>query len=266
MKCCFTRDEIVADPSLKLLAATKTGGMMRAAAWWARLESKYDALLAANLNSDFPEDRWMVLSRYRIWAEYQGYSRELAPDCLEKFAFSYDCCGKWVFRVPTCEGSYFFLELYLEMDKKDNIVILTVMRKPNTKDLYSVLSDTKQIKIIIRPDIENRNFHDTVKAWTGPEAKWPASVYSRMNGFVFEPEPKHCSLFIKTSTGKFIIKPEWQYMVNRPLEAQRGLDPDSDLFSPGYFTAFLSVNDRIVLTAKAQPGNIHLSGKTLFIS
>ncbi len=256
MNCCFTREEIVADPSLKLLATTKQGGMMRAAAWWARLESRYDALLAANLSKSLPEKRWMLLSRCRIWAEYQGYSRQLAPDCLEKFAFSYHCCGKWVFRVPTCEGSYFLLELFLEMDDNKNLIKLTIMRQAasNKKD-DSLLPDEKKIKITILPDIENRSFHDTVKAWTGPETKWPASVQAKENGFIFAPEPDHCSFLLKISKGNFTFKPEWQYMVNHPLEAQRGLDPDSDLFTPGYFTASIEGNGIIVLTAKAEtPG------------
>ena len=254
MQCCFTREEIVADPSLKLLAVTKMGGMMRASAWWARLESRYDALMAANLNDNFPENRWVLLSRCRIWAEYQGYSRQLAPDCLEKFAFSYHCCGKWVFRVPTCEGSYFFLELFLEMDEKKNIAKMTILRRIATEDETSLLADEKKIKIIIRPDIENRDFHNTVKAWTGHETKWPASVKAEENGFIFAPDPDHCSLLVKISKGIFKLKPEWHYMVNHPLEAQRGLDPDSDLFSPGYFIASLSGNDTLVVTARAESG------------
>ena len=261
MKCCFTREEIVADPELKLLAVTKTGAMLRASAWWARLESRYDALLAANLNKNLPENRWMLLSRCRIWAEYQGYSRQLAPNCLEKFAFSYHCCGKWVFRVPTCEGSYFFLELCLEMDDKKNLVTLTILRRSASEDGDSLLPDAKKIKIIIRPDIENRDFHDTVKAWTGPEKEWPARVTAEKNGFIFSPEPDHCSLFVKISKGTFTFKPEWQYMVNHPLEALRGLDPDSDLFSPGYFTSSLAGSGMLVLKAEAETGNENLKAE-----
>ena len=38
-------------------------------------------------------------------------------------------------------------------------------------------------------------------------------------------------------------------MVHRPADAERGLDPDSDLFSPGYFQAELEGGDRMELSA-----------------
>ncbi|RLB63304.1 MAG: glycogen debranching protein, partial [Deltaproteobacteria bacterium] len=44
------------------------------------------------------------------------------------------------------------------------------------------------------------------------------------------------------------------YMVHRPLEAERGLDPDSDLFSPGYFTTTLAGSETVELTAEVLPG------------
>jgi starch synthase (maltosyl-transferring) len=40
-------------------------------------------------------------------------------------------------------------------------------------------------------------------------------------------------------------------MVHRPLEAERGLEADSDLFSPGYFTTPMTGGDQQVLTASA---------------
>jgi predicted glycogen debranching enzyme len=43
-------------------------------------------------------------------------------------------------------------------------------------------------------------------------------------------------------------------MVFRPMEAERGLDPDSDLFSPGYFEARLEGGETVVLSAEAMAG------------
>jgi hypothetical protein len=40
MSASFTRKEIVKTPFLKLLGTTRRGGMMRAAAWWGRLDSR----------------------------------------------------------------------------------------------------------------------------------------------------------------------------------------------------------------------------------
>ncbi len=234
MRSSFTRKEIVKTPFLKLLSATETGAMMRAAAFWGRLDSRYDALLGANFDTEMPEDRWMVFSRCRIWAVFQGYSRELALDCLEKFTFSHDHGGKWRFHVPTSEGKYYAIELYLGLDPKDNHLVLTIARPESPKDSTGFLEDEKKVTLILRPDIENRSFHDVVKAFTGPETQWPEAVEAFDRGFLFSLHGKR-KLRLAVSRGKFVHEPEWHYMVHRPLEATRGLDPDSDLFSPGYF-------------------------------
>ena len=248
MQLSFTRKEIVKTPFLKLRGTTRHGGMMRAAAWWGRLDSRYDALLGANMARHQPENRRMVLSRYRIWAVYQGYSIELAPDCLETFMFSYDHGGKWRFHIPTSEGKYYALELCLAIDHQDNCVSLSVARAKSPKNNPFFLDDAKGVTIIIRPDIEDRSFHDTVKAFTGPETEWPGAVTPFKDRFVFSLSNGK-NLGVVISKGEFVHEPEWHYMVHHPLEAQRGLDPDSDLFSPGYFTVSSLGGETIALNA-----------------
>ncbi|RLB85894.1 MAG: transmembrane fusion protein, partial [Deltaproteobacteria bacterium] len=248
MSASFTRKEIVKTPFLKLLGTTKRGGMMRAAAWWGRLDSRYDAILGANFDKTMPENRWMVLSRYRIWAIFQGYSRELVPDCLERFTFSYDHGGKWLFHVPTSEGRYYALELYLSIDPDENHVRLSIVRENCPQGNVSFLDDEKPVTLIIRPDIEDRSFHENVKAFKGPEQEWPAAVSAVQKGFVFSLSNGNF-LNVSILKGEFVPEPEWYYMVHRPLEAQRGLDPDSDLFSPGYFTVSCLGGETILLNA-----------------
>ena len=248
MSSSFTRKEIVNTPFLKLLGTTRRGGMMRAAAWWGRLDSRYDALLGANMDKTMPENRWMVLSRCRIWAIFQGYSRELVPDCLERFTFSYDHGGKWLFHVPTSEGRYYALELYLSIDPQENHVSLSLVRKNCPQDNLSFLDDEKPVTLIIRPDIEDRSFHETVKAFKGPEQEWPEAVSTVQKGFVFSLSNGNF-LNVSILNGEFVAEPEWYYMVKRPLEEQRGLDPESDLFSPGYFKILCVGGDTVLLNA-----------------
>jgi predicted glycogen debranching enzyme len=59
---------------------------------------------------------------------------------------------------------------------------------------------------------------------------------------------------MKISRGSFKWEPEWHYMVHRTLEAERGLDPDSDLYSPGYFSCQLTGNEGVELTAHIENG------------
>ena len=251
MSSSFTRKEIVRTPCLKLLGTTKRGAMMRAAAWWSRLDSRYDAFLGANFNKTMPENRWMVFTRCRIWAIFQGYSRELVPDCLERFTFSYDHGGRWLFRVPTSEGKYYALELDLFLDPEENQVHLIIKRaESNNGDSKFFLENHKPITLIIRPDIEDRCFHDPVKAYMGPEKNWPGAVVSNEKGFDFFLSNGK-KLKVSLSKGKFINEPEWHYMVHRSLEAERGLDPDSDLFSPGYFSVSCVGGDKVLLNSFA---------------
>jgi len=66
-----------------------------------------------------------------------------------------------------------------------------------------MLADCRQVQLILRPDIEDRSFHETTKAYLGPEHLWPESVTTHPHGFTFSPAPcKHDpSLF-----GKFRIQ------------------------------------------------------------
>ncbi|MCP4672135.1 MAG: transmembrane fusion protein, partial [Desulfobacula sp.] len=248
MNYSFTRKEILKTPFLKLMAATNRGGMMRAAAWWGKLYSKYDAFLGANMDKSTPENRWMVFSRCRIWAIFQGYSRELVPDCLEKFTFSYDHGGRWLFHIPTSEGKYYAIKLYLTLDLKENRICLAMERGSAGSDNDLILEDDRAVTIIMRPDIEDRDFHEPVKAFKGPEKQWPAAVCTVEDGFSFLLS-NNKKLEVHISKGKFIHEPEWHYMVHHPLEKLRGLDPDSDLFSPGYFTASCLGKEKILLNA-----------------
>jgi starch synthase (maltosyl-transferring) len=232
----FTRRKIAADPGLTLLAATRTGGMMRAPGDWGHLHSRYDGLLGANLNPGMPENRLMVLARCRIWAIFQGYSRELAKDCLQQFTFSYDNAGLWRFHVPTSEGKYYVLDLTLILSPDTNQVRLSINRPGAKNNQPRFLTDDVPVTLIIRPDIEDRGFHDTVKAFKGPETDWPAKVIPHDKGFDFSLSSGHFLSMVIQDPGGFVHEPQWQYMVHRPLESQRGLDPDSDLFSPGYFS------------------------------
>ncbi|SMD00947.1 glycogen debranching enzyme, putative [Desulfocicer vacuolatum DSM 3385] len=231
----FSRKKIMADPSLKFLDVNGRGAVLRAAAWWGRLESRYDGLLCANLNPEYPENRWMLLARYRIWALYQGTSRELTLDCLETFSCLIgEQGGLWRFNVPTSEGRHFIIELKLWMVRGQNQVCLEIIRKPS-RDVALFLDDDLPVTLIIRPDIEDRSFHDTVKAWTGPENAWESALTLKPHGVRFEPAPGERCLDIEMPGEKFELDPEWTYMVHRPLEESRGLDAHSDLFSPGYF-------------------------------
>ena len=231
------------------LGTNGRGAMLHSPISWGNLTSRYDGLLAANLNPHYPEDRQVMFSRCRAWVVFQGYSQALNTDCLEFFRLAPDSGGIWQYHIPTGQGQHVRITARVEMIKDQNSVALSFWRHP-AGQLLERLADSKPLSIILRPDIENRNFHETTKAYQGPEDQWPQAVTAFANGFDFAPDDEH-QLRVQISGGEFVWEPEWLYMVKRPQDAQRGHDPDSDLFSPGYLSASIEGDQTVTLWAEA---------------
>ncbi len=246
----FRRSQLV-DSDLVWLGTNGLGGMLRVPVRWGELNSRYDALLAANF-ADVPQDRRILLTRCRAWMVFQGFSQDVDFNCLDTFRFDDHSRGQWIFDIPTGQGDHVLLELTAEMLSGENTVRLTFHRLPS-EDTAARLSDDQPVELILRPDIEDRSFHETTKAYLGPEQAWPRAVTSFPDGFMFAPHADR-RLKMTISPGVFRAQPEWYYMVHRPLEADRGLDPDSDLFSPGYFSVRIPGGASVTLVARAFGG------------
>ena len=231
------------------LAANGRGAMLHSPVSWGKLTSRYDGLLAANLNPDYPEDRQMMLSRCRAWVLFQGYSQALNTDCLESFHLDGGRGGNWRYHVPTGQGEHVMITVRVEMIQGQNSVAMGFFRHPADHQPER-MADAKPVTIILRPDIENRNFHASTKAYQGPEDQWPRAITALSNGFHFAPDAEH-QLRVQISEGTFVLEPEWLYMVNRHQDAQRGHDPNSDLFSPGYLSAEIAGNQTVIFRSDA---------------
>ena len=244
----FHRSEVLSD-DLLYLGTNGRGAMLRARADWTALHSRYDALLAANLHPSVPEDRRILLTRMRGWVVYQGYSQTIGLDKVDAFGFNYTDGTFWQYHIPTGQGEHVIFKVAMEMVAGKNQIHCCFYRRRQARR-PNRLSDSKLVDIILRPDIEDRGFHDVTKAYLGAEARFYRSVQTSQNGFWFSPTGGH-GLSMTASQGRFVWEPEWHYMVHRKLEAERGLDPDSDLFSPGYFQFRLGGGDAVTVTAEA---------------
>ncbi len=247
VKRIFKRSELLRDDFI-FLNTNGCGAMQRIPVCWSQLTSRYDSLLAGNISAEFPEDRWIMFTRCRAWLVYQGYSQTMNSNCLEKFALDDFCHGHWRYHIPTGQGENVSITLELKMTPGQNAVQLTFSRQ-SAGIISDRLEDANPIQLILRPDIESRNFHETTKAYTGPESQWPQNVICKKREFQFRPDPQH-HLRVQISDGDFFPEPEWQYMVYREVDAERGLDPHSDLFSPGYFSFSLEGNHQVTLSAE----------------
>ncbi|MRR10425.1 glycogen debranching protein, partial [bacterium] len=246
----FGRSRLLSEP-MHFLSTNGRGAMLRVPVAWGSLTSRYDALLAANLSPDYPEDRWIMFTRCRAWLVYQGYSQDIALDSLQAFALEDGRSAVWRFKIPSGQGQHVLLTLTAEMLPGRNAVRLVFARRPAGSD-PSRLADATPVRLILRPDIEDRSFHETTKAFAGPEHQFRAALAAAEDGFEFRPDP-HRRLHMAVSHGRFFHEPEWQYMVKLPRDEERGQDAHSDLFSPGYFESRLTGGGDAALTAEINP-------------
>ncbi len=242
----YTHADMAGSKAL-FLSTNDRGAMLRAPVAWGDLTSRYDALLAANLNPDIPENRWIMMTRFRAWGLYQGYSTEICMDCFDAFTQDKSGWGFWRFRIPSGQGEHVLITVGMRLDPHENRLRMIWFRYPADGNLSS-LPDAKPVQVILRPDIENRNFHETTKAYLGSETLFPTHVTAGPDGFIFHPDPFH-RLEVSAPAAQYHSESQWLYMVHRSLEAERGLDPDSDLFSPGYFSISLTGGQKAELTA-----------------
>ena len=247
---------------LLLLGTNHSGAMMRAPIQWGELPSRYDALLAANMDPDCPADRLMLFTRCRGWVRFQGYSQEMDGHCFDAFDFDFHSRGCWSFRVPTGQGEHVVLKVCLEMVPGENRVRMVFYREPIQGidgKIEGRLSDSKSVEIVLRPDVEWRSFHGSTKAYLGAETLFPEAVTPMLEkpGFLFSPQGPQHNLWICASRGDFRQAPEWQYMVHHFKDGERGFDADSDLFSPGYFSVFLQGGKSFELVAGVSGAGEH---------
>ncbi len=244
---CFSRDEIIKN-HLSVLATNGRGAMATVNASWGTLTSKYDALLAGNLNPDYPDDRQIMLTRCRLWVVSRDYSYEINDNLIHQLIHNDDNTMLCEYVVPVGNGQTREICIHLAMMQNRNAIKVTFYCKQSSNKTSSESDQKPPIKLIIRPDLEDRNFHEDTKAYAGPEAAWENAVSPLKDGFTFSPNVSH-SLKVTVSESQFHPEPEWEYMIHHSIENERGLNPTSDLFSPGYFSVELKEKTPYTLLA-----------------
>lgn len=233
--------------------ANQLGAMVQARAAWGTIASKYDAFLAANLHPAHPVDRTVAVTRFRAWVVYRDYSSVLGHECQAAFGLDDDGRAVWTFEVPTGMGRQIRLRILLEIAPEANEIQLRVQRRG---DLRDPLPADCPVRIILRPDLEWRTNHEVTKAFLGPEHDFRAAAEARPDGLRFAPDPSH-PLHLRASRGRFAAEPEWHYAIALPVDAERGMDQHTDLFSPGYFAFSLAGDEEAILVCRVgrdEPG------------
>ncbi|HJO94990.1 MAG TPA: amylo-alpha-1,6-glucosidase [Victivallales bacterium] len=252
IKTNFTHPEIINNNSV-FLNTNKRGGMTHANVAWGEINSKYNALLAANLDPKVPVDRHVMFTRCRAWVLYQGRSTELKINNLTSFYINIDGGGTWNFHVPIGNGLYIDISISILMHNGENLIRISILRhKADGKE--SFLSDSKDIHLILRPDIEDRSFHEETKLNDDLKKQWEESVVGFEKGFNFSPS-KDRTLSLRSTKGIFGVESEYKYSIYHKIDDERGMDSTGDLFSPGYFNIDLIGGEHADITALAITDN-----------
>ena len=228
------------DYSDVLLDTNRKGACAPNEHWYLKHPTRYDALLAANLNPDYPENRHIMWRRNRVYVDCHHATYELS----EKFLTSVQGTGrsrKFIYELPLGQERCPILSVQAFMIPGKNASVFILSReKSNLSN-----SEQKSVKVYLRTDLEDRDFHSDTKAGGGLEAHWASKVKNKKRELQFSPvDDRH--LFITSSKGEFIREDEWSYNQFQKNESLRGLESHCD-FSPGFFLYDLKPGDSTIL-------------------
>lgn len=232
---------------LLAFAANTHGGMTLTRAEWGALHSKYDALLAGNGVAPFPVDRRTMFTRCRGWLVADDYSQEIDAKTLNLFSAGSNC-AEWHFVIPSGQGRMSRLSIELAGALDGDAIKLRFRLAAAERG-----RSAPAVRIILRPDLEDRVNHGVTKAYLGPERDFPAAIRTGRDRLIFAPAADR-QLQIEVPGSRFVAEPEWQYMARLRDEEYYGLESATDLFSPGYFEFGLNPGGEAELFAAITPG------------
>ncbi|HTR43586.1 MAG TPA: amylo-alpha-1,6-glucosidase [Pseudomonadales bacterium] len=227
------------EPSDLALLTNGIGGMARLCVEPGRVNSKYDCVLGANLNPDFPVDRHIFVKRMRVWVNADGFLCPLNFKSLRSFETGPPAV--WSFVANAGDGRTVEILLRAEMLEGKNTVMFQFCRPSAYHALGKQLPEDADVRLTVRFDIEDRNFHQETKHNGGADYHFSSNTHlldakksGDPIGFAFTPEPDR-QLRVFADTGEFHPEPEWCENIPHPVEASRGQEPSGDAFSPGWF-------------------------------
>jgi len=232
-----------------VLLVNGRGGMARLGVDLGHIKSKYDCALGANLNPDFPVDRHVLVKRLRGWISADGFVTALNLQNLASFEIGQPAV--WNFVAEAGDSRTVELQMTADMLAESNTTLFTFARQPGTRP--TDLPPPFDVRVIIRVDIEDRNFHSETHRNGGAEAHFTQHCGNLQGqiGFAFTPAPDR-QLRVFSSIGQYHAEPEWSQGIPHPVEQSRGQVGSGDAYSPGWFEIPLDKGRRVILVMSAE--------------
>jgi len=259
-----------------VLLTNGRGGMARICVDLGRVNSKYDCVLGANLNPDFPVDRHIFVKRLRVWVNADGFLSPLDFNSLASFEAGPPAV--WNFVASAGDGRTVEIELRAEMIEGRNTTVFQFSRPSASRASGKQLPADADVRLTVRFDIEDRNFHWETKRNGGADFHFSSNCHSirssrreealtdktkanqslvtsaateTWTGFAFTPAPDR-QLRVFTDTGEYHPQPEWCENIPHPVEQTRGQTGSGDAYSPGWFELPLAKGANVMLVATAE--------------
>ena len=145
-------------------------------------------------------------------------------------------------------GGNAYLAIRYELEPGENRcrLIFTRCPPPEEADAFPSMDANSPVTLILRPDVDDCSTHSPTLAFQGAERAFPKRVAPLPNGFAFTLGSGN-RLEARMSRGIFLKDGEWTYNLHNPLEEERGLRANRDLYSPGHFRLELKRGEAAVL-------------------
>jgi starch synthase (maltosyl-transferring) len=234
-----------------VLLTNGRGGMARLGVDLGRITSKYDCALGANLHPAMPVDRHVFVKRLRVWVNADGFLSPL--DFKNLAAFQKETGATWDFIANAGDGRTVEISLRAEMVEDENTVVFQFSRPTEKRAHGKQLPAEADVRLTVRVDIEDRNFHSETKRSGGADFHFAAHVrpLAQKPGFEFTPAADR-QLRVLADAGEYHPQPEWCENIPHPMEQTRGQTGSGDAYSPGWFELPLAKGAEITLTLTAE--------------
>ena len=264
----------VRNPGLNdlVLLTNGIGGMARFCVDFGRVNSKYDCVLGANLNPDFPVDRHIFVKRLRVWVDADGFLSPL--DFKNLRAFETGPPAVWNFVANAGDGRTVEIEMRAEMLQGENTVVFRFGRPTKKSAHGKQLPADADVRLTVRFDIEDRSFHQETRRNGSADHHFSSNIREIKNslaapkqsedekikiengvGFEFTPAVDR-QLKVLSDVGEFHLEPEWCENIPHPVEAARGQIAAGDAYSPGWFEIPLTKGASATLVVTAEVGRV----------
>jgi predicted glycogen debranching enzyme len=235
-----------------VLLTNGRGGMARMRVDLGSIHSKYDCVLGANLHPTLPVDRHILVKRIRAWLKLNGVVvAQLGWGNLAKFDAGPP--AHWHFAIPLPDGRCVALELVADMLNLHNTTVFRFTRPAETFTSGADVAKVADVRLTVRVDIEDRNFHQETKCAGGADFYFSTNSHplSGRIGFAFTPEPDR-QLHVEADSGEYHHQSEWSLNIAHPVEQSRGQEGSGDAYSPGWFDFVMTPGASTLLTLTAE--------------